>query len=64
MERLNEWLNKQRGRRGLLAGALSITPGALSQWKQVPAKRVLFVERITGIPRHELRPDIFRELQQ
>jgi DNA-binding transcriptional regulator YdaS (Cro superfamily) len=44
-----------------LARALSdqITPQAISQWKQVPAERVLDVERITGVPRHELRPDIY-----
>lgn len=44
-----------------LAKALAneITPQAISQWKQVPAGRCLDVERITGIPRHELRPDIY-----
>lgn len=37
----------------------NLTPQAISQWKKVPAERVLEVERITGISRHELRPDIF-----
>lgn len=32
---------------------------AVSQWKRVPAERVLDVERISGVSRHELRPDIF-----
>jgi len=45
------------------ASALSrhfeITPQAVLQWKKCPADRVLDVERITGISRHELRPDIF-----
>lgn len=27
--------------------------------REVPLKRVLDVERITGISRHELRPDVF-----
>ncbi|PZP64983.1 MAG: hypothetical protein DI604_25710, partial [Delftia acidovorans] len=31
----------------------------VSQWKKVPAERVLEVERVTGISRHELRPDVF-----
>lgn len=43
----------------MLAAALLITPGALSQWRKVPAERVGEVSRATGIPPHELRPDIF-----
>ncbi len=43
-----------------LASALSsITPQAISQWKQVPAERVIEVERVTGLSRHLLRPDVF-----
>ena len=38
----------------------AVTPQAISQWKQVPHDRVLDVERITGISRHELRPDLSR----
>lgn len=36
-----------------------ITPQAVSQWKQVPAERVLQVERATGVSRHRLRPDLY-----
>lgn len=39
-----------------------ITPQAISQWERVPAKRVLDIERITGVSRHQLRPDIFGEV--
>ncbi len=49
----------KRGLISRLARELEITPGAVSQWARVPASRVLDVERITGISRHELRPDIF-----
>jgi len=42
-----------------LAGRIGITPQALSQWRQVPPRRVLEVERASGVPRHELRPDLY-----
>ena len=42
-----------------LADRLGITPQALSQWDKVPPLRVLDVERATGVPRHELRPDLY-----
>lgn len=42
-----------------LASELGVTTGAVSQWSRVPVERVLEVERIVGIPRHELRPDIY-----
>ena len=43
-----------------LAAAAGVKPQAISQWRKgVPPLRVLDVERVTGISRHELRPDIF-----
>jgi DNA-binding transcriptional regulator YdaS (Cro superfamily) len=36
-----------------------LTSQAISQWTRVPAERVLPVEAATGIPRHELRPDLY-----
>lgn len=42
-----------------LARELGIRHTALYSWTRVPAERVLDIERITGISRHELRPDIF-----
>jgi DNA-binding transcriptional regulator YdaS (Cro superfamily) len=59
MEKLIAWLDGERGRRLVLACALDINPGAISQWTRVPAERVLDVERLTGVSRHVLRPDIF-----
>lgn len=45
------------------ARALGImNPSVIANWRtrgRVPAERVLEVERITGIPREQLRPDIF-----
>lgn len=44
----------------LSAAMTEITPQAISQWRQVPHDRVIEVERVTGISRHELRPDLSR----
>jgi DNA-binding transcriptional regulator YdaS (Cro superfamily) len=43
----------------LLAERLGITPQTVCQWARVPAERALEVERITGVSRHFLRPDIY-----
>ena len=42
-----------------LARALGVTKGAVHQWTRVPAERVLAVEAVTGVPRQQLRPDIY-----
>lgn len=42
-----------------LAEPLGITEQAVSQWDDVPPLRVLDVERISGISRHVLRPDLY-----
>lgn len=47
------------GRLAKIAYGLGITRGAVAKWKRIPAERVLDVERITGIPRYELRPDLY-----
>jgi DNA-binding transcriptional regulator YdaS (Cro superfamily) len=56
---LSDMLKAAGIKSGVLAADLGISHGAVSQWVQVPVERVLEVERITGIPRHELRPDIY-----
>jgi DNA-binding transcriptional regulator YdaS (Cro superfamily) len=50
-----------------LGRLLNISSQAVSQWRRVPAERVLEVERATADPgtqaprvtRHELRPDLY-----
>ncbi|TIX23877.1 YdaS family helix-turn-helix protein [Mesorhizobium sp.] len=59
MEKLTAWLDEERGRRITLASHLGISPSAISMWNQVPVERVAKIEIFTGIPRRELRPDIF-----
>ena len=34
-------------------------PSAVSKWKRIPPVHVRILEKLTGIPREELRPDIF-----
>ncbi len=43
----------------VLARRVGVTPQALSQWRRVPPRRVLDVERASGVPRHALRPDLY-----
>lgn len=47
------------GSRGRLARALGISRAAVSQWDVCPARRAAEVERITNVPRYELRPDLY-----
>ena len=46
-----------------LANLLGIRQSHISNWKnrnkRVPAERVLDIERVTGVSRHELRPDLY-----
>lgn len=64
-DRLLDWKRANGGNAGLASKLNAInpdrglTPQAISQWKQVPADRVLDVEAVTGISRHELRSDVF-----
>lgn len=51
---------KMAGGPAALAKAIGgLTSQAVSQWKKVPPERVLDVEGVTGVSRHELRPDVF-----
>lgn len=60
MDKLTEYFEAERGRKVRLARSLGLTPGAVSQWEQVPADKAADVSRLTGIPVEELRPDVFR----
>lgn len=49
-----ERINKRQ-----LAIRLGISSQAVSQWRRIPVSRVLDVERVTGVPREQLRPDVY-----
>jgi len=48
------------GTRYRLAKLLKISQPALARWKEVPVKRLLQVEHVTGVDRTKLRPDLYR----
>lgn len=54
-------LRLKRGQLSELARSLGISKSAVSMWKRVPADKAVAVERITGIHRHTLRPDVFTD---
>jgi len=43
-----------------LARKLGISQAALSKWRRVPSHQIVAIERVTGVPREELRPDLYR----
>jgi DNA-binding transcriptional regulator YdaS (Cro superfamily) len=45
--------------RRAIAKTCKISLDAIKQWRRVPPLRVIAVERITGIPRHVIRKDIY-----
>jgi len=50
-----------------LAKACNVKPQNITRWQktgQVPAHHCLAVELLTGISRHELRPDVFGTPEQ
>ena len=42
-----------------LAASLGVRHQTFYSWSRVPAERAVDIERLTGIPRHELRPDLW-----
>jgi len=53
----------ERGVQAGIAKHFEITPQAVNLWiqnRKIPAERVVGVETVTGIPRAQLRPDLFQ----
>ncbi|HLX18415.1 MAG TPA: YdaS family helix-turn-helix protein [Bradyrhizobium sp.] len=49
---------------GKIATHIGIRQNVVSMWSRVPPKHAVAVAKLTGIPLHELRPDIFPAPQQ
>jgi len=47
------------GNASKLAREIKVPRQCLYLWKQVPAEHVLTIERVTGIPRHRMRSDLY-----
>ena len=43
----------------LLAQAVGISRQAVRLWRTIPPEHVLLIERLTGVSRYRIRPDIF-----
>jgi DNA-binding transcriptional regulator YdaS (Cro superfamily) len=50
---------EKAGGQAKFARLIGVTAQAVSQWDEVPPLRVLEVERVSGVSRHELRPDLY-----
>jgi DNA-binding transcriptional regulator YdaS (Cro superfamily) len=50
-------LPKAAGSRRKRAALLGITEGSIRHWEQVPAHQIIKIEKLTGVPREQLRPD-------
>lgn len=55
------YLKRERGAQKALAEALGVDRVTLWRWARgtVPADKLIDVERATGIPRGDLRPDLY-----
>jgi hypothetical protein len=51
-------IRSQRGLLARVARECGLTRASVVKWPRVPAERLVEIERITGIARHLLRPDI------
>jgi DNA-binding transcriptional regulator YdaS (Cro superfamily) len=46
----------------VLARKLGISHAAIEQWKRIPVERLQAVAKVTGLPQHVLRPDLFPDV--
>lgn len=56
---LGEAIRRAGGIRAMARALGDISPQSVSTWSVAPAARVLDIERVTGVSRYKLRPDVF-----
>jgi len=49
----------KHGSRAAVAERLGITRQSMDQWEQTPPKHVLEMEKLSGVSRYDLRPDVY-----
>jgi len=47
------------GGQAALARQLGVSRQAVQHWKTAPVRHVLRIEELTGVSRHDLRPDVY-----
>jgi hypothetical protein len=61
MEQITQIAIKRAGGVSAVARACRITRQSVSEWKRIPAHHCITLERLCGISRKKLRPDVFVE---
>jgi transcriptional regulator with XRE-family HTH domain len=64
MEKLKAHFKSKRGSQRRLAEYLTLSPSTICEWVQVPIHWLAEVEMLTGIPRSQLRPDLFEAISR
>ena len=47
-----------------LASLLGLNRQSIYEWRRVPGKRIIQIEKVTGVPRDVLRPDLYEEWER
>ena len=51
---------KAAGTKAALARALGITPQSIERWERIPRDRIVEIERVLGVPRATLAPELYK----
>lgn len=66
--KLKDWIEQRGLTQAEAAKLFEADQSSVSRWtsedRKVPPRKVSHIAKVTGIPPHELRPDIFTETRQ